>query len=639
MKASAPSLAPAQPVEQMVTMRDGVRLATDIYLPEGHSLSHGPGCPVILERTPYGKRELYRTERTARHEQPIPRQSIAGFFTAHGYTVVYQDCRGRFASEGRFTKYVGEAEDGYDTMAWLVKQAFCNGRIGTMGLSYAAHTQAAAACLSPPGLACMLLDSGGFSNAYRGAIRQGGALELKQAVWAWKHARLSPQAQNNPDTAKALDAENIFDWFRPERMPWTEEASPIRAAPDYQNYLCEQWQRGAFDDYWRQIGLYAEGHYGDFSNVPTLHISSWYDPYTRCATRNYAGLKMHGKGPNELVLGPWLHGQRSITHAGDVDFGPAATLDSQLARDYLAFRLHWFDRHLRPQVEPGTAPTRPPENPVCYFLMGGGSGRKNAAGRLGHGGRWIHCADWPPPHIQPVSFFLHGDGLLSGHPPAENAAPLAYRYDPMNPVPTIGGAITSGAPIMEGGGFDQVEVHGFFGAHVSGRRLAERQDVLVFSTPPLASDMELTGELIAELWVSSDCPDTDFTVKLIDWYPPSADYPQGYALNLCDGILRLRYRESWEQPKLLEPNLPVRVRIEPFAFSNLFGAGHRIRIDISSSNYPRFDLNPNTGEPEGRWTRSRVALNRVFVDAERPSRIILPCASMALCLAEIEQAG
>lgn len=628
MSSTTRPLSAGLPHEQMVAMRDGVRLATDIYLPSGISLEQGPQCPVILERTPYGKRELYRTERSAQDPEPMTRAAIAGFFTAHGYAVVYQDCRGRFASEGHFTKYIGEGQDGYDTMAWLVGQAFCNGRIGTMGLSYAAHTQAAAACLDPPGLACMLLDSGGFSNAYRGAIRQGGALELKQAVWAWKHARLSPQAQADPGIAAALNAENIFEWFDPGRMPWTEQSSPIQAAPDYQSYLFEQWRAGAFDHYWQQIGLYAEGHYPRFPNVPTLHMSSWYDPYTRCATRNYLGLQALNKGPNELVLGPWLHGQRSITHAGDVDFGPAATLDGQLARDYLDFRLRWFDRHLRHAPKPGDS-ARSSSEPVRYFLMGGGSGRKNAAGRLDHGGRWVHCASWPPPHIEAECLYLHGDGAIRRQRPATNAPALAYRYDPRNPVPTIGGAVTSGAPIMEGGGFDQVETVDFFGSQQPGRSLAERTDVLVFSTLPLAQDVELTGELIAELWVSSDCPDTDFTVKLIDWYPPSADYPNGYALNLCDGILRLRYRESWEQPCLLEPNVPVRVRIEPFAFSNLFRAGHRIRVDISSSNYPRFDFNPNTGEPEGQWTRTRIALNRVFVDSERPSRIILPLGSGA----------
>lgn len=611
-----PSL--ALPIECMVPMRDGVRLATDVYLPTGHDLN-GPPLPVILERTPYGKREPYRTERTAVSPEPGQREDVARFFTEHGYAVVYQDCRGRFASEGVFTKYLGEGPDGYDTLVWLVEQPFCNGRIGTMGLSYAAHTQAAAASLNPPGLVCMLLDSGGFSSAYRGAIRQGGALELKQAVWAWKHARLSPRAHADPSVAAALDAENIFEWFRPERMPWRRGASLLRAAPEYEEYLCEQWTRGVFDDYWRQVGLFAEGHYANFPDIPVLNMSSWYDPYTRCAIRNHAGLQALGKGPNELVLGPWLHGQRSISHAGGVEFGAEAMLDGQLALDYRHFRLNWFDRHLR---KCSVAPAD--HAPVRYFRMGGGSGRRNPEGRLEHGGKWIACSAWPPADVQEQALYLTSAGELSPNPPISADEPLAFRYDPLDPVPTIGGAVTSGTPIMEGGGFDQVEAPAFFGCWHSGRALADRDDVLVFATRPLAHDVEISGEMIAELWVGSDCPDTDFTVKLIDWYPPSADYPQGYALNLTDGILRLRYRESWEQPRLLESERPVLARIEPFACSNLFRAGHRLRIDIASSNYPRFDLNPNTGEPEGEWTHTRVALNRVFVDAARASRIILP---------------
>ncbi len=621
---------PALPIECMVPMRDGVRLATDVYLPAGHQLT-GPACPVILERTPYGKREPYRTERTASSPEPGRREEVARFFTERGYAVVYQDCRGRFASEGVFTKYLGEGPDGYDTLAWLVEQPFCNGRIGTMGLSYAAHTQAAAASLNPPGLACMLLDSGGFSSAYRGAIRQGGALELKQAVWAWKHARLSPRAQADPEVAAALDAENIFEWFRPERMPWRRGASPLRAAPEYEDYLCEQWTRGVMDDYWRQVGLYAEGHYAEFPDIPVLHMSSWYDPYTRCAIRNHAGLEALGKGPNALVLGPWLHGQRSISHAGDVEFGSAATLDGQLALDYRHFRLAWFDRHLRGRTRPLEATSTDPttdrlvdEAPVRYFRMGGGSGRRTAEGRLDHGGVWIGAGSWPPPEVSDQALYLTAAGGLSPQPPSGPDESLAFRYDPLDPVPTIGGAVTSGVPIMEGGGFDQVESPEFFGCWRTGRALADRDDVLVFATPPLHRDIEISGELIAELWVSTDCPDTDFTVKLIDWYPPSEDYPQGYALNITDGILRLRYRQSWERPRLIDSEAPVLARIEPFAFSNLFRAGHRLRIDVSSSNYPRFDLNPNTGEPEGEWTHTRIALNRVFVDAARPSRIILP---------------
>lgn len=603
----------------MVSMRDGVRLACDIYLPGEVDPMVGPAFPTLLERTPYDRRGVYRSERTRSNAEPMQRQEVAAFFVRRGYAVVYQDCRGRYGSEGQFTKYLGEGPDGYDTLAWLCDQAFCNGRIGTMGMSYAAHTQSAAACLDPPGLACMLLDSGGFSNAFQGAVRQGGALELKQATWAWKHARLSRMAREQADVAAALDAEDIRDWFSPSRMPWRAGASPISAVPEYEAYLLEQWRHGDFDAYWKQVGLYAAGYYDRYANVPTLHMSSWYDPYARTATENFLGMKAAGKGPLQLVLGPWIHGARSVTHAGDADFGAAATLDGNLAEDYLHFRLAWFDAWL--QQQPDALLAQPA---VRYFRMGGGSGRRNSAGRLDHGGGWLACADWPPADVEMQAFHLHADGALARQAPQPGDTPLQFRYDPLNPVPTIGGAITSGAPIMEGGGFDQRESPDFFGSHPPYRPLAERDDVLVFSTAPLETDVEVTGALEAEFWVASDCPDTDITVKLIDWYPPGDDYPEGYALNITNGILRLRYRDSWEKPTLLVPGEVVRVRIELMPSSNLFKAGHRLRIDVSSSNYPHFDLNPNTGEPEGDWCQTRVATNAIFVDAKRPSRVWLP---------------
>ncbi len=582
--------------EIMVPMRDGVRLATDIYVPEGADLDTCTPRPVILERTPYGKRQLYRTERTREDETPMPREDIAAWFTRHGYIVVYQDCRGRFASEGDFTKYLGEGPDGYDTMAWLVAQPFCNGRIGTMGLSYAAHTQSAAACLDPPGLRCMLLDSGGFSNAFQGGIRQGGALELKQATWAIKHARLSRTAQDNPDIAAALDAEDIHAWFKPERMPWKRGESPIRWVPEYEDYLFQQWEHAEFDDYWKQVGLFAAGYYREYANVPMLHMSSWYDAYARTATENFTGLASHGKGPLQLVLGPWLHGHRSDTFSGDVDFGSQATLDDNLAANYLEFRRLWFDRWLM-EVDNEVAD----QAAVRYFLMGGGSGRRNPEGRLEHGGGWCEAGEWPPAGVRHIPYFLGDDGHLHARARPQGAPSLSFIHDPLDPVPSVGGTVTSGAPIMEGGGFDQTI-------------LDSRKDILMFVSDPLEEDMELTGSLVAELWVASDAVDTDITVKLIDWYPPSDDYPRGYALNITDGILRLRYRDSWEHPSMLTPGEPVKIRVEPFPSSNLFKTGHRIRIDIASSKYPHFDLNPL-------MQKSR---NTILMDADHPSRVLLP---------------
>ena len=318
-------------------------------------------------------------------------------------------------------------------------------------------------------------------------------------------------------------------------------------------------------------------------------------------------------------MGPWTHGNRSVTHAGDVDFGPAATLDDNLAADYFAIRLRWFDRWLR-GIDNGVDR----EPPVHIFVMGGGSGRRNRAGRLEHGGRWRAETDWPLPGTTFTRYYFHASGLLGRSPPGVPVASRSYAYDPRHPVPTIGGTITSGAPIMEGGAYDQRESARFFGSERPYRPLAERADVLVFQTPALAQDVEVTGPILLKLWVSSDCPDTDFTAKLVDVYPPSADYPDGFAMNLTDGILRARYRDSWETPARLQGGKIYRVSIEPFPTSNLFQKGHRIRVDLSSSNFPHFDLNPNTGEPEGAWTTTRVARNTVHMDRLRPSHIVLP---------------
>src|SRR5262245_10727236 len=226
----------------MVPMRDGVRLATDIHRPAIDGKPVEGSFPVILERTPYGKGETSRSERTARETRPRSRSEVAAYFVKHGYVVVYQDTRGRYGSEGEFVKYLSDGPDGYDTVTWLVQQPWCNGKVGTMGLSYAAHTQSALACLGPPGLAAMFLDSGGFSNAYQSGIRQGGAFELKQATWAFNNALLSPELAATPARLRAMHTVDLRSWFA--HMPWSPGHSPLALAPSYESYLFEQWQRG-----------------------------------------------------------------------------------------------------------------------------------------------------------------------------------------------------------------------------------------------------------------------------------------------------------------------------------------------------------------------------------------------------------
>ena len=597
----------------MVPMRDGVRLATDIYLPA----NDGTRFPVILERTPYDKTAPSRSERTPANPVPLGRAEVAEFFVDRGYVVVYQDCRGRYKSEGEFVKYLSDGHDGYDTCGWILAQPWCNGRIGTMGLSYAAHTQGALGSAAAPGIAAMFLDSGGFSNAYQGGIRQGGAFELKQATWAFTNALQSPEVTRDPSTLAAMRAIDIRDWFR--RMPWKRGDSPVSLAPEYEAYLFEQWEHGTFDAYWKQLGIYAAGFYDQYVDAPMVHVSSWYDPYPRTATENFMELSKRKRGPVRLILGPWTHGDRQLTYAGDVDFGAAATVDGNLASDFLSLRLRWFDRWLK-----GIRNGVDDEPKVRVFVMGGGSGRKNVAGRLDHGGRWRAERDWPLPGTRWAPFYFHRTGELSRDRQREDFTWDEYVFDPRDPVPTIGGAVTSGRPVMEGGAYDQREDPRFFGAREPYRPLAERSDVLTYQTPPLERATEVTGPISARLWISSDCPDTDFTIKLVDVYPPSDDYADGFAMNLTDGILRVRYRDSWERPRLMVPGTIYAITVDAFPTSNLFARGHRIRIDVSSSNFPRFDVNPNTGEGEARATHTRRARNRLYLDRPRPSHVVLP---------------
>ncbi|MGE3280834.1 MAG: CocE/NonD family hydrolase, partial [Alphaproteobacteria bacterium] len=388
-------------------------------------------------------------------------------------------------------------------------------------------------------------------------------------------------------------------------LPWRRGNSPVSAAPEYEDSLFEQWSRGVFDAYWKQPGIWAEGFYDRYSPVPVVHLSGWYDPYARTATDNYLGLSRAGRAPQRLILGPWTHGDRSLSHAGEVDFGEAAPVDGNLAGDFFELRRRWFDCWVR-----GVSNGVEAEPKVRVFVMGGGSGRRNRDGRLDHGGRWRAASEWPLPETRWTRFYLHPDRGL-GPVPAAGTGALDYVFDPRDPASTRGGAISSGEPVMQAGAFDQSAA-------------ADRPDVLVFTTPPLDDDLEIVGPVRARLWIASDAPDTDFTARLIDLYPPSADHPSGFAMNLTEGLLRVRYRDSWEHPAPMTPGEVYAITIELFPIGNLFRRGHRLRLDISSSNFPHFDVNPNSGEPEGAWCYPRPARNRIFAAAERPSHILLP---------------
>ena len=600
-----------------VAMRDGVHLATDVYRPARGGRPVTGRFPVVMERTPYGRNVTSFRDITAASSTPKTRAEVAEIYVRNGYVVIFQDCRGRYDSEGEFIKYLHEGVDGFDTCRWIREQAWSNGLIGTMGLSYAAHTQVALACLDPPGLKAMYIDCGGFSNAYQDGIRQGGAFELKQVTWAYNLGLESPEARSDPRLLAALRAVDLRAWFA--SMPWKRGHTPISLIPDYERYVYEQWEHGNFDDFWKQLGIYAEGYYSQFADAAMVHLSGWYDAYARTATDNYIGLSKKKHGPVRLIMGPWTHGARSTSRSGDVEFGPGSTLDALGGADIFTQRLKWFDRHLK-----GIRSAPDDEPAVRIFVMGGGTGHKTSQGRLDHGGQWRSEPDWPIPDQRLTPYYLSATGTLSPAKPDAHAQPVTFDFNPEHPVPTMGGTVTSGEPLMRPGGFDQREGPDFYGSRAPYLPVAARPDVLVFETEALTEDIEVTGVIDAHLWISSDAPDTDFTIKLIDVYPASEDYPEGFALNLTDGILRCRYRDSWENPTMMSPGQVYRIKVEAFPTSNLFKRGHRIRLDVSSSNFPHFDVNPNTGAPEGTGLTRRVARNTVFMDAEHPSHMLLP---------------
>jgi len=265
---------------------------------------------------------------------------------------------------------------------------------------------------------------------------------------------------------------------------------------------------------------------------------------------------------------------------------------------------------------------------VTYFVMGGGPGTRNADGRLEHGGTWRHATTWPPENTERIPFYLSSAGGLQADPVTDETA-LTYAFDPSDPVPTIGGQVTSGEPVMRGGAYDQVTGPHVFGAREPYLPLCARPDVLAFRTPPLIEPVTIAGGIEVELFVSSCAPDTDFTVKLVDEYPPSADYPRGFAMNLTEGILRARFRESFSDPELMEPGAIYRLTVTAPDTANHFAAGHRIRLDVSSSNFPRFDVNPNTGGVVATTRTKHVAENTIHMSPEHPSAVILSVANRA----------
>jgi putative CocE/NonD family hydrolase len=576
----------------VVAARDGTRLALDLYLPA----ADGP-FPVLMARTPYNK---------------SGQGAEAMAFARRGYAVVLNDCRGRYGSEGVWRMIVDDPADGYDVARWIVAQPWCAGKIGTFGTSYVGGTQHALACARAPGLACMIpVDS--LSNTGIAGVRHSGAFELRFMNWIFTiGAPNSRAALADPALRAALEANGRLMPQHLLELPIRAGTTPLRSVPEYEAWLVEAMRHSDYDAFWKQPGHSVVDNVDAYADVPVYHVTGWYDSWCRQNVLNWKALVGAKKSQQKLIVGPWTHGGQGSAFAGEVEFPPEAALD------FIEWRLRWFDHWLR-----GVSNGVESEAPVKIFVMGGGGGRKTPQGRLFHGGHWRDEAEVPPVRARFTPYYLHAGGLLTRDAPAEANASTTYRYDPRDPVPTIGGNLSSVQGILQPGGFDQrCRADTLFARGLL--PLSERRDVLVFQTSALEEDIEVTGPVEAKLYVTSSAVDTDFTAKLLDVYPPSSDYPLGFDLNIGDSITRLRYRNSLEKAELLEPGKPVEVRIQIYPTSNVFARGHRIRLDVSSSNFPRFDTNPNTGEPLQEHRRLIPADNTVFHESGRPSHVLLP---------------
>ena len=515
--------APAKKTE-MIAMRDGTPLATDLFLPPGD----GP-FPVVLSRTPYSR---------------VKRSQEAASFVREGWVFVIQDMRGRFDSEGENLPFIGcgwgEHEDGVDTIEWLKKQPWCDGRIVTIGGSAGGITQNLLAGAAPQGLMAQYI-SVATSSMYAGGSHIGGAF-------------------------RKADVEN---WMTGNKY----DPKALQITREHPND----------DDYWAKFDTTKRF---DRMNVPAVHVGGWFDMFLQGTIDQFSGRQHRGapgsKGTQKLVIGPWQHAIGKMP-VGQLSFPDATRVPQQ----YDPAR--WFAHYLK-----GTANGVEKEPAVAYYVMG------DTVTPGAPGNEWRYANDWPIP-AKETPVYLTSDRRLNLEKPAAAAAPHEYTFDPANPCPTIDGANLT----IERGPMDQ-------------RKIEDRGDVLVFTSDVLDKPIEVTGRVLAKIFVSSSAADTDLSVRLCDVYP------DGRSMLIAEGMQRLRHRQSTAQPVPLTPGQIEEVTVDCWSTSQVFNTGHRIRVTITSSNYPRFDINPGTAQPWSDTGEKVKQTNRIYCDAEHPSRLVVP---------------
>jgi putative CocE/NonD family hydrolase len=577
-----PGRGPCQVTKQSdvpATMRDGTVLRADVYRPKTSD-----AVPVILMRTQYGKDGAQAGDR---YQPP-------DWLASHCYLVVVQDIRGQGTSEGTFSEFTHDQTDGYDSVEWAAALPGSNGKVGTYGSSYVGATQWLAAVTAPPHLVT-IVPANTASDYYDGWTYEGGEFRLAFILpWAMESIATTA-AKNRKDEATvhelAIAASDPTRWlnFRPFKdLPPMQPDDPA-VAPWYFDWI----RHSTRDDFWKQFSI--RDRYPSVT-VPVMHFEGWYDAFLAGGVENFAGMVAHGGNANaranqRLVIGPWDH-----VDWGRPDSEPAPMLKAigAVANSPInEMMLDWYDHFLKGKDNGVAGKPR-----VDYFLMGANV--------------WKTATGWPLPQTHPTTYYLSGAGgivdrkgeLGDGAPPVADP-PDVYTYDPRFPAPSLGGHSCCGAQSGPQGPYDQIPAE-------------QRSDVLVYTGAPLPSDTEVTGSATVDLWAESSSVDTDFTAKL------AVVKPDGEVVNLNDGILRTSFRDSLSNPTPVAAGQPTKYRIQIWPTSYQYRAGDRIRLEISSSDYPQFAPNPNTGEPFGQSANTVVATQTILHDAAHPSSITVP---------------